>query len=83
MLSMNNGMARLVDIEKGTRVIISSFEGGARFMNRLNQFGLYPGDLAMVVRHAPFGGPILLEVRGMEIALGRNIASRILVEPAG
>jgi len=77
---MSKGIVRLIDIDNGTLVKISSFEGGPRYVTRLNRFGLYPGDLARVVRHAPFGGPVLLEVRGMEIALGKNIAARILVE---
>ncbi|OGN89520.1 MAG: hypothetical protein A2Y88_14270 [Chloroflexi bacterium RBG_13_48_10] len=79
---INNRVSRLIDIEKGTQIKIASFEGGYGMMARLNRFGIYPGDLARVVRHAPFHGPILLEVRGMEIALGRNIAACILVEVA-
>jgi len=75
-------MARLIDIEKGTQVKIASFEGEPRYVTKLNQFGLYLGDLARVVRFAPFGGPVLLEVRGMEIALGKSIAACILVEVA-
>jgi Fe2+ transport system protein FeoA len=79
---MSNGMARLIDIEKGTQVKIAAFDGESRYMTRLNQSGLYPGDLARVVRIAPFDGPILIEVRGMEIALGKSLAARILVEVA-
>jgi Fe2+ transport system protein FeoA len=79
---MNKGMSRLVDVEKGKQVKIASFEGGQGIMTKLNRFGIYPGDLARVVRHAPFQGPVLLEVRGMEIALGRGIASLIMVEEA-
>jgi Fe2+ transport system protein FeoA len=72
----------LINVVKGTQVRIISFEGGRGLSAKLNQFGLYSGDLARVVRFAPFNGPVLLEVRGMEIALGRNIAERILVEVA-
>jgi Fe2+ transport system protein FeoA len=79
---MNNGIIRLTDIETGTQVKITSFDGEPRYMTKLNQFGLYPGDLARVVRFAPFGGPVLLKVRGMEIALGKSIAACILVEVA-
>ena len=77
---MGNSNSRLIDVEKGAQVRITSFEGGHAYMVKLNRFGLYPGDLARVVRYAPFGGPVLLEVRGMQIALGRGIAARILVE---
>ena len=79
---MNKVVSRLSDVEKGTQVRISSFEGGFGYMAKLNRFGLYPGDLARVVRQGSFNGPVLLEVRGMEIALGRGIAERILVEEA-
>jgi ferrous iron transport protein A len=79
---MNNGMSRLIDVEKGKQVKITSFEGENGIITKLNRFGIYPGDLARVVRHAPFQGPILLEIRGMEIALGRSIASLIMVEVA-
>jgi Fe2+ transport system protein FeoA len=33
-----------------------------------------------VVRVAPLGGPLLVEVNGREIALGRAVAEKILVE---
>ena len=76
----SNGMSRLVDIETGVQVRIDSFTGKSSTMKKLNQFGLYPGDLAHIVRRAPFGGPVLLQVRGMELALGRSLAECILVE---
>ena len=76
-------MPRLTEVEKGTQVRIAYIEGGRGCVSRLNRFGLYPGDLVRILRHAAFNGPILLEVRGMEIALGRGIASKILVERAG
>lgn len=76
-------MARLTDIKKGTQVIITSIDGEPRYMSKLNQYGLFPGDHARVMRHAPFDGPVLLEVRGMEIALGKSLAARVVVEVAG
>ncbi len=75
-------VSRLSEIEQGQLVRITSFEGEQRTMGKLNRYGLYPGDLAKVVRFAPFQGPVLLEVRGMEIAVGRSIAEHILVELA-
>lgn len=49
-------------------------------VSKLRQYGLFIGDEARVLRLAPFEGPILLEVNGREIALGRGIAVRIMVE---
>lgn len=47
---------------------------------KLRSIGFMPGDCARVIRHAPFGGPVLLEVEGREIALGHGIAQKIEVE---
>jgi len=41
---------------------------------------LFAGDIARVVRIAPFEGPILLNINGREIALGESIAAQILIE---
>jgi Fe2+ transport system protein FeoA len=77
---MNHSVSNLNEIGKGIQVKIASFEGGSEYSSRLNRYGLYPGDIARVVRQAPFDGPVLVEVRGMEIALSKNIAAHIMVE---
>lgn len=47
---------------------------------KLRQYGLFIGDKVRVLRVGSFSGPLLLEVNGREIALGRGIASRVIVE---
>jgi len=42
--------------------------------------GIAPGTYTRVIRKAPFGGPVLIEVDGMEIALSREIAAKVMVE---
>jgi Fe2+ transport system protein FeoA len=42
--------------------------------------GLCPGREVKVIRYAPMGGPILVDVEGRSVALGRGIASRVKVE---
>ena len=64
-----NGIARVVDIR-----------GGWGIRGRLGQMGIHPGDLLKVRRCGALGGPILIEVHGFQVALGRGIARRILVE---
>jgi ferrous iron transport protein A len=44
------------------------------------QLGFLPGNTARIIRMAPFHGPLLVEVDGREIVIGRNIARHILVE---
>ena len=70
----------LLQVQVGETVRIRSFEGGKSTVSKLRQYGLFIGDVARVVRYAPFNGPVLIEVNGREIALGRGIAVHIIVE---
>jgi Fe2+ transport system protein FeoA len=47
---------------------------------RLTDLGLTPGAKLTVIKSAPFGGPLEVMVRGSRIAVGRGMASRIIVE---
>jgi len=49
------------------------------FQRRLEDMGLTPGTKIMVVKSAPFHGPIEIHVRGSRLAIGRGMAERILV----
>lgn len=49
------------------------------FQRRLEDMGLTPGTKVMVVKSAPFHGPIEIHVRGSRLAIGRGMAERILV----
>lgn len=48
---------------------------------RLAEMGLTPGVKVKVMRSCAFGGPIEIEVRNMNLALGRGVAARIFVKP--
>jgi ferrous iron transport protein A len=73
----------LIQAKTGQTVRILSFKGGVGLEHKLRQLGLVPGDSARVLRHAPLGGPILVEVDGRSIALGRGVASKVIVEANG
>jgi Fe2+ transport system protein FeoA len=51
-----------------------------RCAKRLNDLGLTPGTKVTVVKSAPFNGPLEVSVRGSRLAIGRGMASRILVD---
>jgi ferrous iron transport protein A len=70
----------LIQVKSGQTVQIMSFKGGVGLEHKLRQLGLFPGDIARVLRHAPLGGPILVEVDGRSIALGRGVAAKVIVE---
>jgi ferrous iron transport protein A len=68
---------RLLDLPLNVQARLLSFD---EVRAKLNQYGLYVGDMVRVLRIAPFGGPLLVEVNGRELALGRAVAEKILVE---
>ncbi len=68
---------RLLDLPLNVQARLLSFD---EVRAKLNQYGLYVGDMVRVLRIAPLGGPLLVEVNGRELALGRAVAEKILVE---
>ena len=75
-----NRVTTLLDAERGCWVHIVGFSGGEGLTAKLRQLGLVPGTRVRVLRAAPLGGPVLVEVGSRSIALGRRIAARIDVE---
>jgi ferrous iron transport protein A len=58
---------------------VVTVEGGRGARRHLAQLGIQPGGVLLVVRSAPMGGPILVEVRGSTVAVGRGLACKIRV----
>jgi ferrous iron transport protein A len=79
MISSENKM-KLIEVEIGKTFRILHFDGGILLENKLRQLGLLPGNNARILRHAPWGGPVMIEVDGRTIAIGKGIASKICVE---
>jgi DtxR family transcriptional regulator, Mn-dependent transcriptional regulator len=68
---------RLKDGESGR---ISFIRGGRKALQRLSDMGLTPGTEVLVVKSAPFHGPLEILVRGSRLALGRGMTENIFVE---
>lgn len=47
---------------------------------RLESMGIRKGRHIRKIASQPFGGPLIIEVNGSKISLGRNIAAKIEVE---
>ena len=52
---------------------------GCSFQRKLRTMGIREGKMLKVVAIHPFAGPMVLEIEGREITLGRSIAQRIMV----
>jgi Fe2+ transport system protein FeoA len=70
----------LTDIKEGQTGIIISIMGGKHATKRLADLGLNTGTKIRVLRRAFFSGPVEIEIFGSRLALGRGLASKIIVE---
>jgi len=72
----------LDEIEMGRHVNVAVIGGGHHMRATLNNRGIHVGDGLTVLRAGILRGPIVVRVHGSEVALGRHMAHRILVEAA-
>lgn len=70
----------LDQIGENKKAKVIAIQGGWGIRGRLSHMGIHPGDLITVLRYGALGGPILIEIHGFQISLGRGVAARILVE---
>jgi len=73
----------LAGLSQGEKGVVVFALGGHGIVRRLAEMGLTPGTDVTVLRSAPFHGPIEISVRGVSLALGRGVASKIFVKRAG
>lgn len=71
---------QLIEVQKGRTVRMKNYRGGLGVGFKLRQLGLSPGKEIKILRYAPLEGPIMIEVGGRSVALGRGIAARVQVE---
>lgn len=73
----------LTRLPVGSRGRISSLPGEPGVASKLVTLGLLPGKVVRILenRSSYPWAPILVEVEGIRVVLGRGVASRILVEP--
>jgi ferrous iron transport protein A len=73
---------KLSELTPGSAAVLRELPpGGAAFV-RLREMGLLPGTRVKLVRRAPLGDPIEIEVRGYHLSLRRDEAEHIVVEAA-
>jgi len=75
-------MRTLADLSPTQEGRIHSIDGIDGLTQRLSELGFTPGQSVQVVRFAPLGDPMQVRIRGFSIALRRNEARRIVLDPA-
>jgi len=77
----NEGVAPLTNLCEGQKGIVIKALGGCGLVRRLAEMGLTPGVEVKLLRRCPFQGPLEVEVRGVALALGYGVASKVFVKP--
>jgi ferrous iron transport protein A len=72
----------LADIALGTRVLVHELLHEDEMRTRLLELGFLPGTEVRVVRRAPLGCPVEIDVGGARFSLRRDVLGSILVGPA-
>lgn len=67
-------------LRSGQSGVVQSIEGGRGIVKRLEALGVRPGKTVVKVSGLFMGGPVTVMVDGRQVAMGRGIAGRVLVE---
>ncbi len=70
----------LTDLAPDISARVMTVQGGRGIAARLASMGIYPGSI-VTLKCGGSIGPVIIQVRGSRIAIGRGMAHRILVEP--
>ncbi|NPB05808.1 MAG: ferrous iron transport protein A [Aquificae bacterium] len=71
----------LKEAEEGKSYRIKGFDCGRELRCRLEGLGMYPGQVLRVLQNR--WGPVLVEVMGRKVGIGRGQAEKILLEEVG
>ena len=80
-LGGNGEVISLTSLREGERGVVAYAFGGFGLVRRLAEMGLTPSVEVKLLRKGPFHGPLQIEVRGVALALGYGVASKVFVRP--
>ena len=72
-------MAPLTSLDLHQTACLASLGGDRSFQRRLMELGLLPGTPLRVIRRAPLGGVLEVEVRACRVTLRLSEADQVLV----
>jgi ferrous iron transport protein A len=74
---------KLSQLPVGTRAMVREFPRQGSAFLRLREMGVLPGTTITIVRTAPLGDPLEIQVRGYNLTLRKSEAEYVVVELAG
>ena len=76
---MDDDKILLSEMKTGNEGEITNFLGGAKHRDKLNSLGLREGKKIKIISNIAFNGPVTVDVGYSRIAVGRGMASKVLV----
>jgi ferrous iron transport protein A len=73
----------LEKLKDGADAVVREIHGGHTLRQRLGGLGVHPEDRLKVVRSGFLGGPVLIEIHGIQVGIGHGMAGKIVVEVKG
>ena len=70
----------LSQLREGMVARIKYLTGGFGLQRKILALGIRIGKNVKIISSHRFGGPIVIELDGMRIAIGRGVANKIIVE---
>ena len=70
----------LSKLKKGEKGVVKQLEGGLEFQRKVSSMGIVAGKKIKMLFCQPLNGPIVVKIENMEVALGRGMAGKIIVD---
>ena len=80
IMDVHSETTSLGKMKVGDRGTIKGVEGSDLFRRRILEMGLVPGETVQIVRVAPMGDPIIVNIQGYQLGLRGNQSLAIKVE---
>lgn len=74
--------ANLAQLSVGSSALVKAYPATGVAFTRLREMGLLPGTRVTLIRVAPLGDPLEIQVRGYRLSLRKSEAEHILLESA-
>ena len=68
----------LAMVDEQAEVVVRTIRGGRMATRRLHEMGFLPGEIIRIIRSIGYG-PIIVNVKGSNLALGHRLAMKIMV----
>ncbi|MBX3294526.1 MAG: ferrous iron transport protein A [Acidobacteria bacterium] len=73
---------RLSEMPAGSSGTVTSVDDSSRVGRRLSELGVVPGVRVSVIKHAPFGDPVEVRLLRYNLALRKEEAAVVEIDPA-